>query len=68
MGNVIDPGKEARKQARRQEEEIRKQRQLQELDLAEATDEAARKRLLATSPRAGRRSLIGGGGQRTTLG
>lgn len=44
--------------ASRQRELIARQRQTQQSELAETDDELARKKLLAMSPKKGRRSLI----------
>lgn len=60
MSDITDPGKDARRAARRQEEEIKRQRQKQSLEKAEAEEDLARKKALARSPAAGRRGLITG--------
>ena len=72
-GNVFATGKTKKKRAQvKQSLFIEKQRQTEDLKLAEADDELARRKSLATSKKAGRRSLIktseGGAGRSTTLG
>jgi len=73
IGDVFSTGKSAAKRAQgRQEEQIAAQRQKEEARLAEETDEVARRKALAKSGTAGRRSLIRtsetGVGGRETLG
>lgn len=69
MSNVLDPGRDARRQANRQAEELRKQKQKQALEKAEAAQEVAIAKSRATSPTMGRRSLISGvTGRKETLG
>ncbi|NRA79855.1 MAG: hypothetical protein HRU18_16745 [Pseudoalteromonas sp.] len=72
-GKVFKTGKSAKKRAQaKQSLFIEKQRQTEDLKLAEADDELARRKSLATSKKAGRRSLIktseGGAGRSTSLG
>ena len=58
-GNVFRTGKtQAKKTQARQSLLIEKQRQREELSLAESDDEIARRRNLAKSGKAGRKSLI----------
>lgn len=66
MSNALDPGKDARRQARRAAEDARKMKQKQMLEKAEAEDIVAKKKALAFNPGKGRRSLIQG--MRDTLG
>lgn len=69
MSGWIDPGKGARKAARRQEQLLKQRRQKQNLELAEAENEVAVKKSLALNPTKGRRSLINASsGLRETLG
>ena len=59
MGDVFSTGRSAAKRAQRASTElIQKQKQASELELAEQEDVIARKKTLAGSGRAGRRSLI----------
>lgn len=55
LSSVYDPGKDARKQARKQEALLKRQQQKERLSAAEETDEAAR---IALGASKGRRSLI----------
>jgi len=66
MSNALDPGKDARREARRAAEEAKKMKQKQALEKAEANDVLAKKKSLAFNPSKGRRSLIQG--MRDTLG
>ena len=50
--------REAKEQARIQEESLRRQKQREKLELAEAENELAMKTSMANSPLKGRRSLI----------
>ena len=74
MGDTFSTGKSQAKRAQRaQEEQIAKQRQVESTNLAEKEDELARRKALAASGGAGRRSLIrtsetGTTGRRETLG
>ena len=55
MSKILDPGKDARRQARAAEEDIRRQKQLESNRLAESKDEEARAKYVTGG---GRRSLI----------
>lgn len=74
MGDLFKTGEGAAKRAQRaQEAAIAKQKQVEDQSLAEKDDEIARRKALASSGRAGRRSLIktseaGVAGARETLG
>jgi|DEB0MinimDraft_6_1074348.scaffolds.fasta_scaffold03492_8 hypothetical protein len=69
MSKILDPGKSARRAARDQAELLKKQKQKQRLELAEADSEVAAKKALALNPTKGRRSLINpSSGMRETLG
>lgn len=61
MSQILDPGKGARREARgaraEQEKQIAKQRQTEQLKIAEEEDEIARRRNLA-KPGVGGRSLL----------
>lgn len=71
-GNIFRTGKtQAKKQQVKQTLLIEKQRQSEEIRLAESTDEIARRKALAKSTKSGRRSLIKtseAGGGALTLG
>jgi len=59
MGDVFGTGRSAARRAQKEQTAlIQKQRQASELELAEEEDVIARKKGLAASGRAGRRSLI----------
>lgn len=66
--DILDPGKDARRQARKQESLLKEQRQKERLKKAEAEGELALVKSRATSPLKGRRSLIAGTQNRDTLG
>ena len=68
MTSVLDPTKEARKQARKQESLLREQKQKQALAKAEAEGELSEVKARATSTTTGRRSLISGTQKREQLG
>ena len=68
MSDLIDPMRDAKKQAKRQEQDLKLQRQKQTTAKAEATGELERKKFLASSPDKGRRSLISGAAGRPSLG
>lgn len=55
MSDLIDPARSAKKQAKAQSLLMQQQEQRQKIELAEASDEAARAGLM---PNKGRRSLI----------
>lgn len=59
MSDLIDPGKGARRQAREQAELLKRQKQKEQLKLAEAEDELAKKKAKIMTPRgrAGRSML-----------
>ncbi len=59
MGSVFSTGRSAAKRAQKEQTSlIQKQRQSDELRLAEGEDELARRKLLASGRRGGRQSLI----------
>lgn len=68
MTQVVDPGKDARKQAREQAKLLKQQKAKQALELAEAEGEAAVVKSRAIGPMKGRRSLISGTQKRESLG
>ena len=74
MGDLFSTGKSSAKRAQKaQEAALAKQKQVEEQQLAEKDDEIARRKALASSGSAGRRSLIktsetGVAGTRPTLG
>ncbi len=68
-GLVPEEKKKRKDAVNRQAEALRKQKQVQQSELAEVDDEKARKIFLAKSPKSGRRSLINPQGNlKTTLG
>ena len=67
MSDITDPGKDARRQARKQSRLLEEQKRKQKLAKAEAEGELALIKSRAANPMTGRRSLIQGT-QRETLG
>lgn len=57
MSDVIDPGKGARRQARKQAELLRKEKQKQLLEKAEIDDELAKKKALVMNPAKNRQRM-----------
>ena len=67
MSDITDPGRGARREARKQSRLLEEQKRKQKLAKAEAEGELALIKSRATNPMTGRRSLIQGT-QRETLG
>lgn len=67
MSDITDPGKDARREARRQRRILEEQKRKQKLAKVEAEGELALVKSRAANPMKGRRSLIQGT-QRETLG
>ena len=68
MSDLVDPGRRARKQARKQAELIKRQKQKEQLRAAEAEDELSKKKAFIMSP-GKRRSLVAPAtGRRESLG
>lgn len=58
MSSIIDPGKSARREAAKQRDLLKRERQKQALEKAKAEEEVAKKVSMALDPSKGRQSLI----------
>lgn len=70
MSDLVDPGKGARRQARKQAELLKRQKQKETLKAAEAEDELVKKRSSIMKPKGvtGRLSLLSPQTRRQSLG
>lgn len=68
MKDIIDPTRDARKEAKKQRELLAQQKQQQKLEKAKATGEAAQATAMALNPNKGRRSLVNPSALKNTLG